>query len=101
MGLSTAGANLGWNLGHNDFASLGQAQHYMGVHVTLTGVRGLIAPSVGMLCYQLLEALRPGLGIAALALPLAMIIAGAIGFVRMRDGRRADTGPTQDQPRIM
>ena len=89
MGLSMAGANLGWNLGHNDFASLGRAQHYMGVHVTLTGVRGLIAPSVGMLCYQLLEAQRPGLGIVAMVLPLAMVVAGAIGFVRMRDDRRA------------
>lgn len=88
MGLSLAGANLGWNLGHNDFASLGRAQHYMGVHVTLTGVRGLIAPTAGMLCYQLLETLRPGLGILALAAPMAMIMVGAIGFVRMRDGHR-------------
>jgi MFS family permease len=88
MGLSAAGANLGWNLGHNDFASLGRAQHYMGVHVTLTGVRGLIAPTVGMLCYQVLEALRPGWGIAALIVPFAMIVAGAIGFVRMREGHR-------------
>lgn len=85
MGLSMAGSNLGWNLGHNDFASLGRAQHYMGVHVTLTGVRGLIAPSVGMLCYQILETAHSGLGIAALLLPLAMIVAGAIGFVRMRE----------------
>jgi MFS family permease len=88
MGLSLAGANLGWNLGHNDFASLGRAQHYMGVHVTLTGVRGLIAPTAGMLCYQLLEALRPGFGILALAVPMAMIVTGAIGFVRMREGHR-------------
>jgi MFS family permease len=88
MGLSMAGANLGWNLGHNDFASLGRAQHYMGVHVTLTGVRGLIAPPVGMLCYQLLEAVRPGSGIVALVLPTGMIIAGAFGFVRMRQSHR-------------
>jgi MFS family permease len=88
MGLSLAGSNLGWNLGHNDFATLGRAQHYMGVHVTLTGVRGLIAPTAGMLCYQLLEALRPGLGIAALIVPMGMIVAGAIGFVRMREGHR-------------
>jgi MFS family permease len=90
MGLSMAGANLGWNLGHNDFASLGRAQHYMGVHVTLTGVRGLIAPSLGMLCYQFLDTMRPGLGIVALLLPLGMVVAGAIGFVSMRDDRRAE-----------
>src|SRR5580658_7841418 len=84
LGVSYAGANLGWNLGHNDFATLGRAQHYMGVHVTLTGVRGLIAPSVGMLCYQFLETRHPGLGIAALLLPLGMIVAGALGFKRMQ-----------------
>jgi hypothetical protein len=50
--------------------------------------RSLIAPTTGMLCYQLLEALPPGLGIVALAAPMAMIVAGAIGFVRMRDGHR-------------
>lgn len=89
LGASYAGANLGWNLGHNDFASLGRAQHYMGVHVTLTGVRGLIAPPLGMLCYQLLQAARPGLGIAALLIPFAMVTAGAMGFVRMRDAASA------------
>jgi len=84
LGISYAGANLGWNLGHNDFATLGRAQHYMGVHVTLTGVRGLIAAPLGMLCYEWLEHFENGLGIAALLIPLTMITAGAIGFVRMR-----------------
>jgi Major Facilitator Superfamily len=84
LGASYAGANLGWNLGHNDFASLGRAQHYMGVNVTLTGVRGLFAPPLGMLCYEWLNTVRAGLGIAALLLPFAMVATGAIGFVRMR-----------------
>ena len=84
LGLSYAGANLGWNLGHNDFATLGRAQHYMGVHVTLTGVRGLVAPPLGMLCYEWLEAMRHGLGVAALVIPFGMVTAGALGFVRMR-----------------
>ena len=82
-GVGYAGAQLGWNLGHNDFASLGQAQHYMGVHVTLTGVRGLIAPPLGMICYELLETLRPQLGVVALLLPVGLVTAGGIGFVRM------------------
>jgi hypothetical protein len=84
LGLSYAGANLGWNLGHNDFATLGRAQHYMGVHVTLTGVRGLVAPPLGMLCYEWLESMRHGFGLAALLIPFAMVTAGALGFVRMR-----------------
>ncbi|MFT3905059.1 MAG: MFS transporter [Steroidobacteraceae bacterium] len=83
-GVGMAGANLGWNLGHNDFASRGRSQHYMGVHVTLTGLRGLAAPPLGMLCYEILEHWRAGLGCVAMLLPLSMVTAGAIGFVRMR-----------------
>ncbi len=84
VGASYAGANLGWNLGHNDFASPGRAQHYMGVHVTLTGVRGLIAPPVGIAVYELLEWLHAGAGTVALLLPIGLVTAGALGFVRMR-----------------
>jgi hypothetical protein len=84
LGAAQAGANLGWNLGHNDFASLGRVQHYMGVHVTLTGLRGGIAPPVGVLVYMGLEAWRRGAGEFALLLPLAMTAAGALGFSRMQ-----------------
>ena len=83
-GAAFAGANLGWHLGHNDFASLGRSQHYMGVHVTLTGVRGAIAPALGVLLYQWLESLQRGWGRYALLLPLAMTTAGALGFTLMR-----------------
>ena len=84
LGAAQAGANLGWNLGHNDFASLGRAQQYMGVHVTLTGVRGGLAPPAGVLVYMGLEAWRRGAGEFALLLPLAMTAAGALGFNRMQ-----------------
>jgi hypothetical protein len=84
LGAAQAGANLGWNLGHNDFASLGRAQHYMGVHVTLTGLRGGVAPPIGVLAYMGLEWWHHGAGEFALLLPLAMTAAGAIGFNRMR-----------------
>jgi hypothetical protein len=83
LGAAQAGANLGWNLGHNDFASLGRAQHYMGVHVTLTGVRGGVAPPAGVLVYMGLEGWRRGAGELALLLPLALTAAGALGFARM------------------
>jgi len=84
LGAAQAGANLGWNLGHNDFASLGRAQHYMGVHVTLTGLRGGIAPPLGVLAYMGLERWHAGSGQYALLLALAMTTAGAWGFTRMR-----------------
>jgi len=84
LGAAQAGANLGWNLGHNDFASLGRAQHYMGVHVTLTGLRGGIAPALGVLAYMALEGWHRGAGEFALLLPVAMTAAGTLGFNRMR-----------------
>ena len=87
LGAATAGANLGWNLGHSDFASLGKMQQYMGVNVTLTGMRGLVAPPVGVLVYEGLEKLATGAGRWSLLLPMAMTLAGAVGFNRMhRDG---------------
>jgi MFS family permease len=87
FGIATAGANLGWNLGHNDFASLGKVQQYMGVNVTLTGMRGLLAPPAGVLLYGWLEKQHPGAGRFALALPIALTLTGAIGFNRMKNHR--------------
>jgi len=84
LAFAYAGSNLGWNLGHNDFASVGRAQHYMGVHVTLTGVRGAIGPPIGILIYQWLEGLWPGTGVYSLLLPLLFVTAGAFGFSHMR-----------------
>ena len=88
LGVAYAGANLGWSLGHNDFASPGRAQHYMGVHVTLTGLRGMVAPPLGIAAYQGLETLAAGAGRWSVLLPLAGTAAGAAGFTRMR--RRLD-----------
>jgi hypothetical protein len=89
LAFAYAGSNLGWNLGHNDFASVGRAQHYMGVHVTLTGVRGAIGPPVGILIYQWLEAWKPGAGVYSLVLPLVFVTIGAAGFSHMRRVMRA------------
>ena len=88
LAFAYAGSNLGWNLGHNDFASVGRAQHYMGVHVTLTGVRGAIGPPVGILIYQWLEIFRPGAGVYSLVLPLVFVTIGAAGFSHMRRAMR-------------
>jgi hypothetical protein len=92
VGVSYAGANLGWSLGHNDFAAVGRAQHYMGVHVTLTGVRGAIAPPIGIFLYQGLEALRLGWGKWSLVLPVLLTTLGAYGFTRMRNAMRRAEG---------
>lgn len=93
FGISTAGANLGWNLGHNDFASLGKVQQYMGVNVTLTGMRGLLAPPLGAIFYTLLERLHQGAGRYSLLLPFSLALAGAIGFNRMKVQRTGSGRP--------
>lgn len=50
-GIVNGGGNLAWQLGHNDFAPREQIATYMGIHVTLTGVRGAFAPFLGMALY--------------------------------------------------
>ena len=40
QGVAFGGGALAWTLGHLDFAPPHRASQYMGVHVTLTGVRG-------------------------------------------------------------
>ena len=80
QGIGFGGGLLVWSLAHNDFAPPERNVEYMGVHVTLTGIRGLIAPLAGVGLYGLLEATRPGLGVWSMALPLVLTTAGAVGF---------------------
>lgn len=79
-GIAFAGGAMAWSIGHLDFAPADRSSQYMGVHVTLTGVRGLLAPVIGMQIYSMLEVWRPGTGSWVFALALASIILGAIGF---------------------
>jgi MFS family permease len=51
LGIARGGGSLAWQLGHNDFADQKALSAYMGIHVTLTGVRGAIAPFLGMVLY--------------------------------------------------
>jgi hypothetical protein len=91
-GVATGGGMLGWNLGHNDFAPEERAADYLGLNISLTGLRGLIAPLIGVWLYGMLEALSPGAGPWSLLLPLALTVAGSISFARFdRDRRRAES----------
>ena len=94
LGAAFAGGKLGWNLGHNDFASDEQSTLYMGIHVTLTGLRGLFAPLVGVLVYQRLEGLGEGLGRFVLLFPLTLTLGGAITFVILARWRRRELAST-------
>lgn len=51
LGLARSGGMLAWQLGHNDFARPDRAGLYMGLHATLTGLRGAFAPFLGMALY--------------------------------------------------
>ena len=88
LGAAFAGGKLGWNLGHNDFASDEQSTLYMGIHVTLTGLRGLFAPLIGVVVYQQLELMGEGLGRFVLLFPLTLTLGGAITFVILARWRR-------------
>ncbi len=51
FGVARGGGLLAWQIGHNDFTTPERANLYMGVHVTLTGLRGVLAPALGMVVY--------------------------------------------------
>ena len=80
LGVSTAAGSLGWTLGHNDFAPRGEETRYMALHVTLTGIRGLVAPPLTIALYHLLGRLHAGLGPVALLLPMLFVMSGAYRF---------------------
>lgn len=62
LGVAFGGGMLAWSLGHHDFATRELASIYMGIHATLTGVRGAIAPFVGTVLYQGVTVAGPLLG---------------------------------------
>jgi len=90
LGIAFAGGKLGWNLGHNDFASDDQSTLYMGIHVTLTGIRGLVAPVAGVAVYQLLESAGDGYGRWVMLFPFCLTLGGAATFVILARLRRRE-----------
>jgi hypothetical protein len=78
VGISNAGGNLAWNLGHNDFAPPDKSAAYMAVHVMLTGLRGCFAPFLGAGLYQL-----PFVGRNIFALSAGVCFVALLGFAHM------------------
>lgn len=90
LGAAFAGGMLAWQLGHHDFARREIAHIYMGIHVTLTGVRGAVAPFVGTILYSGLalstaeiDLSIPALGGWTFILLSALGAAGALLFLRL------------------
>jgi MFS family permease len=53
FGVAMTGVNLSWNMGTIYFAGKGESPMYQSVHVTLTGIRGVIAPLLGLVLLRL------------------------------------------------
>ncbi len=85
LGVANGGGMLAWNLGHHDFAKGADAALYMGVHVTLTGVRGAFAPFLGTLIYTGVAApiAIPGVGAWIFLIMTIPTIYGAWMFVSL------------------
>ncbi|RMF83663.1 MAG: MFS transporter [Planctomycetota bacterium] len=64
-GVCRGGGSLAWSLGHLHFARPEQAEIYMGIHVGLTGLRGLLMPNIG-------AAVNALAGNASFAIPVAL-----------------------------
>lgn len=93
LGAGNGGGRLAWNLGHHDFAPRHLATLYMGIHVTLTGVRGVITAFLGTLLYSgwsfhLGEGryVYAGMGAWLFALLAAVSLIASLMFARL--GRR-------------
>lgn len=85
-GLGQGGGSIAWNLGHLHFSSGHKAEMYMGIHVALTGVRGVMMPFVAWTLLGLMGwwSLLPAIGLGVWAL---------IAFIRLeRDERTPETG---------
>ncbi len=102
LGIGFGGGMLAWNLGHHDFATRETAGIYMGIHATLTGVRGAIGPFVGVLLYSGASIVigtstvaLPPLGAYTFALFAAASAVGAMMFARLY----RDIGPDLRAPR--
>jgi hypothetical protein len=81
QGVAYAGGHLGWNLGHNDFSSDANAAHYMAIHVSLTGLRGLVMPLVAVAFYQYLAAHSPAHAAWAMLFGWTFTLSGSLMFV--------------------
>ncbi len=82
-GIAMGGGRLAWRLGHMEFAPPDQDILYMSAHVSLTGLRGLLAPVIGIFLYQLELNLFGSYGIWLIALSGLGFIVAARGFRRM------------------
>ncbi len=81
-GISMGLGQLTWRLGHMHFSTPEKDHLYMAAHISLTGIRGMIVPFLGIFFYSLNIFGSYGIGLIALA-GLGQAVAG-FGFLNMR-----------------
>lgn len=87
-GIGMSGLGVAWNLAPIVFAGDRDASRYTGAHITITGIRGSLAPLIGGLGMKYFG-YQPVLAVAAI-----LFLIGATGMVRLylwmkRDGKLA------------
>lgn len=82
-GVSQGGGTIAWNLGHLHFARPEEAEVYMGIHVFLAGVRGLIAPLGGMWLWTTI-------GWWVWPIALAFVLSGLFFYTTLANHERAE-----------
>jgi MFS family permease len=85
-GIGMSGLGVAWNLAPITFAGKTDASAYTGAHITLTGLRGVIAPMTGALLLQ--RCGYPTVFIASMCLFLLAACGMAWLELRMRRARR-------------
>lgn len=89
-GLGKGGGAIAWNIGHLHFAGSANAEIYMGTHVFLTGIRGLIAPFFGTLLYM-------HYGPLAFVVATSLALAGVFTFASLARVQRRQTTEQEEQ----
>ena len=87
-GIAFGGGVLAWNLGHQDYAPVEQSGRYMGLHVTLTGIRGLVAPALGVAMYTFLLSKNMHAGAIVFFTGAFLSALGGIGFIVLSKARK-------------
>ncbi|MBL9148412.1 MAG: MFS transporter [Phycisphaerae bacterium] len=96
LGIGFGGGILAWNLGHHDFAPAHKDGQYMAVHVTLNGIRGLLAPIASLALYEWFKRLE----MVWLVFLVCVIVntVGVLGFMAMRRSLRRSDAERELQP---
>lgn len=95
LAIGYGGGTIAWNLGHVDFSPPAETSQYMATHVTLNGVRGLLAPLLSVALYERLRAWDLAVSTsAAIVLLIAFVLscAGGVGFILLQRSM-AKAGP--------